>query len=200
MNAGMFLERKTLWMLLAGGGILALIALVAVRSLLYREPPDEPRQEPDVKVGYCGAELSELCILSFGRDAEGNALIDLFVPEEDFPDFYLKIYRAVGDSRYECSVLEGVPSRVTCVGPALNLNEQIEVELVSLADDRPLAIGRFLIKAFLIASHDGLYPADGQTELQPLGDPLEETNEAATPASIPATPTPIIGYPSPSYP
>jgi hypothetical protein len=69
------------------------------------------------------------------------------------------------------------------------------VELVSLADDRPLAIGRFLIKAILIASHDGLYPADGQTEIQSLGDPLEETNEAATPAS-----TPIIGYPSPSYP
>jgi hypothetical protein len=195
MNAGMFLERKTLWMLLAGGGILVLIVLVVLGSFLFRDLPDEPRQEPDVKVGYCGAELSELCILSFGRDTEGNTLIDLFVPDEDFPDFYLKIYRAVGESLYECSALEGVPFRVTCVGPALNLNEQIEVELVSLADDRPLAIGRFLIKAILIASHDGLYPADGQTEIQSLGDPLEETNEAATPAS-----TPIIGYPSPSYP
>src|SRR5215207_4922291 len=57
---------------------------------------------PPIQFEYCEADPDALCILSFGRDGAGDAIINFFVPDKKFPDFYLIVIKAGAQSRYEC--------------------------------------------------------------------------------------------------
>lgn len=155
-------------------GIFALLCLFllvqfGVRTVRLQETPT-PAAIP-AGVGYCGAELTELCILSFGRDADGNTIVNLFVPERDVPDFYLIASRVTGEYLFECSRSRNVPTSVYCVGSALNLGERVEFSVFAQDDDRLLAKGGLILKAFLISApgmETELDPASGDGTATPL--------------------------------
>jgi hypothetical protein len=196
MDSNIFSERKPLWISLTV--ITAVLVLGAV-VVFWRSSFEAPA-EPAAKIAYCGAELSELCILSFGRDEQGNALINLFVPEEEYPDFYLKVGRAVGEVWFDCVKLEEVPTSVYCLGPALNLNEQLQVELVSQEDNRILAAGLFTVKAVLLVSDVFQFQGNELGTSNGLEDAPLPQGSSTEPAVMP-TPQPGRGTPSyPSYP
>jgi hypothetical protein len=190
MLGNFFNTRKSV-LLLVGLTVLAVLVFVVWGVLFIEQAQSEPATESPLKFEYCGSELRELCLLSFGRDADGNAIINFFVPERDFPDFYLKISRYNGESVYVCVKSEEVPTSVICMGDVINLNERIEISIMSTEDYRLLARGTFTLMAILISSQAGIsvpvFPTQATSgPLLPVG-----TNESITP-----TPTSPVSYPS----
>jgi len=194
---------KRLWvarkpgLLLVAGGIVFIFLILAVGGVLFlNQPPSELSIEPVLKISYCGAEPQDLCVLSFGGDLEGKLIVNLFVPDRNFPNFYLKIKRLAGENVYECEKNKEVPTSVYCTGESINLKERIEISLISKEDDRLMATGKFVLMALLLSSQR----AGGQvTEMTPIGNPEEEIESPPSPNNVTATPPPV-SYPDSSYP
>ena len=193
-----FASRKSILLVLAGILLLALLALTW-RIISLQKEASEIVAEKVLKLRYCGANPDELCILSFGRDAEENLAVSLFVPDRKFPDFYLKIKRITGESIYECEKNKEVSTSVFCYGEMVNLQEKMEVSLLAEKDDRLLAAGNLTLNAILLSTQSqgvGM-PTPAPTLAGATAETLTLTAE--TPIAT-ATLTPQLSYPNPSYP
>jgi hypothetical protein len=147
---------KWKWLILALAGILLVICLILLAGLGWtafrpQEETPAPTVQPDAFL-YCGARLTSLCVVSFGRDAFGDTVINLYVPLRTYPNFYLKVIRASGESRYACEINKAVKTSAYCSGDALNLGEGFELQLLAEMDDRLLAQGTFTLTAFLVGT------------------------------------------------
>lgn len=179
------------------GGIVLGLWIAAACAFLFPDgqAPLEPPAETIPAFGYCGAEPQELCILSFGRDANGNAVINFFVPQRDFPDFYLRIRRLHGESVYVCIENEETPSSVLCMGDVLHLNERVEIDVMAVEDYRLLARGTFTLKAILISGWGSPTPSSKTaTPAAESGTPSPQ--HTVTPPAAASTSTPSVSYPS----
>lgn len=141
-------------LLVLTGLIIFIASLICIAVVLIFKPApvtEESTPEPIAKIEYCGTTPQELCLLSFGRNVYGNAIINVFVPEDDFQDFYLRILRVNSETIYVCMKNDETSSDVVCTGDALNLGEQVEIHVIANADYQILAQGTFIIKAILIS-------------------------------------------------
>ncbi len=200
-----FSSRKTFLLLLTGVIVLALLALTW-RIVSLQKAASEFDFAPVLKIGYCGAEPEELCVLSFGRDVDENMVVTVFVPDRKFPAFYLKIGRAVGENVYECEKDKEVRTYVFCYGDMVNLQERMEVSLFSLEDDHVLAVGQFTLKALLISEPSFAKESDGTSTPELVVDEtptstevFDTPTESETPIET-DTPTPEASYPNLLYP
>lgn len=175
-------------------GIFVLLLLLGM-GISFFTKNKETTNEPVTKLRYCGAELEELCILSFGRDVDENLVVNLYVPDKDFPDFKLNIKRRAGKSEYECEKFTEVPTSVFCYGEMISLQERMEVSLISIDGESLLAFGNLTLDAILIS---GQYPTNGNVpvSIQGTKTPTSETDTD----SANVTSTPETSYPNPSYP
>ncbi len=182
-----FFKRKSAVFVPAGIIIISLLVIIFWRlPASISSTTTEATTEPPLRFGYCGADPEELCILSFGRDADGNATINFFVPERDFPDFYLRINRFDGESVYVCLKTEDSPASVLCRGDVIHLNERIEISLLSTKEYSLLARGRFTLTAILIASQAG----DAGAPLSPTPSRTSESPSVEAGGMEISTPTP----------
>ncbi len=202
-------------------GIVLIVLLALTAGLLLRRALSQ-KNDPVIKLGYCGPDPAELCILSFGRDQQDNMIVSLFVPEKDFPDFYVKVKRAAGENKYDCHRNKTLPVNVYCLGPGIGLQERMEISLFAVEDDRLLAEGKMSLQAVLLSPVQALdaptpFNRDDAFDITPpslfnvtptpafdLGGTILD---ASTPTDIPVplfatdTPTPTAtSYPGPSYP
>jgi hypothetical protein len=187
---------------LLAGIIMAIMLALAVGGVVFlKRASSTAVPEPILKIDYCGADLEELCVLSFGRDVEENMVVNLFVPDRKFPEFYLKIKRAAIESVYECEKDKEVPTSVYCSGESIGLQEKMEINLISKEDDHLLAAGKLALLAVLLSP-------DGQSfETQSVNDNSDVFSTEGTQTTIPpaeidtptVTPT-LITYPDSSYP
>jgi len=196
---------KWKWLILALAGIVLVVCLFLLAGLgwtVFRPQADTtaPTVQPDA-FNYCGAQLTSLCVVSFGRDAFGDTIINLYVPQKTYPTFYLKVDRVSGESRYECELNKAVKTSIYCSGDAINLGEGFEIRLLSERDDRLLAQGTFTLTAFLVST-----PAVGGAVSEPRSsEPTAtiEVFETPTPSVFeinPSTATATSTPTSPSYP
>lgn len=146
---------KVLIVAAAIAGIFALVCIVLLAmfgwTAFSQRGTPSPTSEPDA-FGYCGAELSELCVVSFGRDAFGDTIVNLYVPQKTYPPFYLNIVRRSGEGRYECVGNKSIKTSFYCTGDPINLGEGFEIQMLSEKDDRLLARGTFTLTAFLVTT------------------------------------------------
>jgi hypothetical protein len=133
-------------------GVILLLIPALLFTFILRSTRTTSTPTPPVKFEYCEAEPDALCILSFGRDGAGQAIINFFVPDKKFPDFYLIIKKAGAESRYECIRNKQIKTSVFCSGEALSLQQTIQVDIHANDDGRLLATGTFLLEAFLIST------------------------------------------------
>ncbi|MBK8781570.1 MAG: hypothetical protein IPO22_07135 [Anaerolineales bacterium] len=196
-----FGSRKSILLVFAGIFSLALL-LLAWRIVSLQKAASEAVSEPVLKISYCGAEPEELCVLSFGRDVDENMVVNIFVPDRKFPDFYLKIKRTAGESVYECEKDKEVPTNVYCYGDMVNLQERMEISLFAREDERLIAAGDFTLKAILISESALVERADGGSAPEPTVDETPTTSAFFDLPTATATPTktPVTSYPNSSYP
>ncbi len=151
---------------------------------------------PPIKFEYCEAEPDALCILSFGRDGSGDTIINFFVPDRKFPDFYLIVKKAGIASRYECKRNLQIKTSVFCSGEALSLKQTVQIDIHANDDDRLLATGTFLLQAFLVSTP---LAGGGGTAVTTL-----KQSSATIPSEVTETSTPKVSqtsYPNPTgYP
>lgn len=142
-----------------------------------------PTTEP-VSFGYCGAEFTSLCVVSFGRDALGNTVINLYVPIRRYPIFYLKVVRQSGEQRFECESNRDVKESVYCTGSPLNLGEGFNIQVVSEKDNIILAEGEFSLIAFRVTTPmvGGVDSINTPGVLNTESTPSIETKKTPTPS------------------
>jgi hypothetical protein len=174
---GLSLKNKIILAVVCG---LVLFMIPAVGFVLFLKRTNTSNPAPAVlEFKYCAASPRELCILSFGRDGAGDAILNFFVPDRRFPPFYVVIKSAGTESRYTCKRNSEIKTSVFCSGEPLSLKQTIEVHLFAESDNHLLATGKFLIEAFLVAT--------------PGGDPLAATNAAVeSPSATQTEETPIM--------
>jgi hypothetical protein len=187
--------------MIAVTGVLILCSIPAIGlAFLWKQNNTAQPMDP-IQFEYCGSTPTELCILSFGRDGAGNALINFFVPKKNFPGFYLIIKKAGLEYRYECQTNSEIKTSVFCIGEPLSLKQTIQVYLFAQEDDGLLATGNFFIEAFLVSAQNfQSIPETGDATLEPFS--LEQVGPAATNATdskISPTITPTLPSSS-SYP
>lgn len=162
--------------------------------ILYNNLPREKETAtptPPLSIEYCRANPESICILFFSRNTGGDTVITLFVPNE-FPNFYLHITRLTGDVIYECEKNEDEETKITCIGEALNLGEQIEITMISKDGDIPFAVGKFVLTAMFISSES----ENVNPPLLRTATPALTTRPTATRETNTSTPTPEVSYPS----
>lgn len=198
-----FGSRKPIILVLAGIFLLVLL-LLAWRIVSLQKAASEAAVEPVLKIGYCGAEPEELCVLSFGRDVDENMFVSIFVPDRKFPEFNVRVKRIAGESVYECERNKEVPTNVFCYGDMVNLQEKMEVSLIATSDERLIAAGDFILKALLISDLVLDKKSDGTSTSEPIVDETPTAPEffSAPVATRTRTPTktPDASYPNPQYP
>jgi hypothetical protein len=181
--------RVTIIFLLLAGAV-ALAVLFFIPSKTANEVP-----EPVLNLEYCGAELVDLCVLSFGRDVNADeTIVTLFAPH-DFPDFYLKIVKANSEASYKCRENKETPGYVFCTGDSVSLKEKVELNILSVNDDRLLAAGDFLVNAILISPQTLQSDSTQTSETPSVDTPTPRKTATST-----STETPQPAYPQPSYP
>ena len=194
-----FGSRRSRLFVLAGIILLALLA-VTWRIVSLQKAASKVDVEPVLKIGYCGTEPDELCILSFGRDVDENMVVNIFSPNRKFPEFYVKIKRAAGESVYECEKDKEIRTNVFCYGDLANLQERMEVRLFAKEDERLLAMGDFTLKALLISEPSVAENSEDIPTLEAAVKEIPTPGFNTSAATITPTPTPDASYPNPSYP
>lgn len=126
------------------------VALIGGGLTIFHQSEPTPTAEP-VSFGYCGAEFIDLCVVSFGRDAFSNTVINLYVPIRRYPVFYLEVIRQSGKQRFECEWNPDVKTSVYCTGSPLNLGEGFNIQIFS-EDNLLLAEGEFTLIAFRVTT------------------------------------------------
>jgi hypothetical protein len=163
------------------------ISITVTRKISNREEPTPAVIET---LDYCNADPQTTCLLSFAKDINGLAIIQIFSPVEDTPSFYLNIIRTDDETTYLCAKSKNDPAILYCQGEVLNLGEQVEIQVISLESYETIAQGNFLIKAILVMTES----ISSQIEL--LETPVVTETE---PPTITETPE-IIETPPVSYP
>ena len=200
--------------LLAGIVILAILGITSVIglvSLLNKWKTGQSQvgyKSPAMELTYCNSQNTTPCIVSFGIDSNGNMLVNLLVPASNFPDFYLKIIRNAGEHKYECQMVENLPTSFYCIGEKLPPGGTLQFMLVSSRDDSLLANGNLPLIGLAFPTLVMVLPtpsstetlAPGQTPLAETPTPSQNTPKASTPtqSSYP-NPTPVKNK-TPSYP
>jgi len=152
-------------------------------------------------LAYCGPQLGDLCVLSFGRNSDNNLVVSLFVPDRSFPAFSMKIKRAVGESIYKCERNADMPTSAYCYGDMIPLQQKLEIDLISTNDESLLATGSMTLDSLLLASQSLGNGGSVFVTTQPIGTNISTTAEASKSQKGPtATPIPGSSYPNPSYP
>lgn len=154
------------------------VALVAGIAWLAAREKDAPASvaEP-IRIGYCGADLTGLCVVSFSRDVFGNTIINLYVPIQRYPAFHLNIIRKSSTSRFECEWDKKVRTNVHCTGEAINLGEGFEMQFLSIKDDEIIARGDFILTAYLVTTQT----ADGEPSASDTPAPVPTEKPPPTP-------------------
>ncbi len=189
--------------ILAITGIVILFSVIFTILILSKKTDTANSQNPATKLEYCETNPKDLCILSFGRGGPESSVINFFVPNQDFPYFYLTIKKAGTESRYTCIHNSEIRTSVLCSGDPLSLKQTIEINILASEDDRVLATGTFFIEAFLVSTLDFQAPGTVSVEAQPSPTTQRTRTPALVGTPTPGTPTAessATAYPDPSYP
>ncbi|MEN9563561.1 MAG: hypothetical protein RIR73_1805 [Chloroflexota bacterium] len=196
-------KRRLLIFTLAGVFLfICLILLAGLGWTVFRsqEAALTVTSEPET-FNYCGAQLTSLCVVSFGRDVFGSTIINLYVPEDAYAPFYLTVIRASGESRYDCLTSKKVGTSVYCTGSAINLGEGFEIQMIAERNDGLMAQGTFILTAYLVANQStGGEESSEETVTTTVPVPVEGTPVFG---EVPPSPTPTatkIPSNSPNYP
>lgn len=209
-NVKEFISKRK-WLVLALAAVIGMMCLAVLAgsgwavSRFTRTPT--PTVAP-VSFGYCGESLTGLCVVSFGRDAFGNGIVNLYAPPKRFSEFYLNVVRRSGEERFDCVWYEEVETSVYCFGAPLLLGEGLEIQIRDSTDDSLLAQGTFALTAFLVQTPP-VQAAPEETTVTPNPDgtstPMEAPGGRPRPSSTPSprpsrTPSPSASPSASSYP
>src|ERR1041384_4929517 len=100
--------------------VIAFVILIVyfVTTLVSRKTtrPQLGHRSPVGALEYCGADLNQLCIVSFSQNVDGSLQVNVHIPDSVYPDFILTIDHNGQESIYECKRGDNVITTVICMG------------------------------------------------------------------------------------
>ena len=133
----------------------------------------------------CAEGVGGLCVVSFGADMFNHMLIELHLPEEDYPPFYLMVTDSLGSRRFTCSSTRASPLTATCTGERSALGETLEIQVFARRGDALLAQGSMRLYAIALPTTINLTIMPEELSPEPL-----ETATAFIPPEPASTLTP----------
>ena len=172
--------------LIAGLVILGVLFVLVIGGIGFlisrlRTQPRAQQRELITKLVYCNSQDLKPCIVSFSLDADRKMLVNLVIPSETYPDFYLTISNSTTEHRYDCQQVEDFPTNIYCTGAEMYPGEVLQFTIYSIKDDAVLAEGQFAII--------GLQLPNPEEETTPT--PFDTEFPVATKALF-ETPTPFL--------
>ena len=116
----------------------------------------------------CAEGAGGLCVISFGADVFNQMLIDLRLPEEDYPPFYLMVTDSRGSRRFACTSPRSAPPTATCTGERSGLGETLEIQVFALRGDALLARGSMRLYAIALPTTINLTIIPEELTAEPL--------------------------------
>lgn len=188
-------------------GRVILVVIIILGALAWSRISDE-RSDDSEKGGwnvsvtelvYCGSNDIEPCIVSFSLDADNNMLVNLLLPDQSFPNFYLKVMRGEENVVYECKRIAPTPNNAYCSGDKLPPGEVLHLMLISSKDDSLLAEGNLSIVGLAFPTLEIVFPTASPANPSPT-EPTDIILPTPTRIVFPTATKPPPSYPSPPYP
>lgn len=189
-------------------GITSVIGLVSLLNKWKTGQSQVGYKSPAMELTYCNSQNTPPCVVSFGIDSNGSMLVNLLVPASTFPDFYLKIIRNTSEYKYECQMVENLPTSFYCIGEKLPPGGTLQFMLVASRDDTLLANGNLPLIGMAFPTIEILIPTlpatetlgPGQTPLPGTPIPSQNTPKASTPTRSSYPNPTAVKNKTPSYP
>ena len=136
-----FVNRKKLIAGLVILGVLFVLVIGGIGFLIsrLRTQPRAQQRELITKLVYCNSQDLKPCIVSFSLDADRKMLVNLVIPSETYPDFYLTISNSTTEASFKMT-----GKRVFAMAPLHHHFEQKGWK-------EPTIVIRFWIIAFVLA-------------------------------------------------
>jgi hypothetical protein len=188
------------------GIINTILLVVGVMFVLNNRPKDPVETSQDVPVSilaYCTEQQVKPCVVSFSLDANDNMLVNILLPDQSFPDFYLTIRRSANESEsmYPCQRVKEAVNNAYCTGDIMPPGETLHLKLISIKEAILLAEGDLSILGLAYPTV-GIAPPTTET---PVTDFPSTVSPTSTEPVLEQTQPPIIILPTfpetpPSYP
>lgn len=183
--------------------VFVILIVYFVTTLVSRKTDRPPlgHRSPAGTLEYCGADLDQLCIVSFSQNVDGSLQVNFQIPSFFYPDFFLTIDHNGQESRYECKRGDDAFTTVICTGATQVPGQMLVFKAYSKESGILLAEGQFAIIGIALITPEGAITATAEgTET-----PTETVTGTATLPLFetpPPTETPTSeSYPNPtSYP
>ena len=188
------------------GIINTILLVVGVMFVLNNRPKDPVETSQDVPVSilaYCTEQQVKPCVVSFSLDVNDNMLVNILLPDQSFPDFYLTIRRSANESEsmYPCQRVKEAVNNAYCTGDIMPPGEMLHLKLISIKEAILLAEGDLSILGLAYPTV-GIAPPTTET---PVTDFPSTVSPTSTEPVLEQTQPPIIILPTfpetpPSYP
>ncbi len=195
------IKQKRLFIILGAAAITLLLVLV-VSTYIFNKA-ENSGETIVTKLTLCDLDSSELCVVTFGANNLNRMVINIQLPNADYPGFYIKGKNRGIINVYSCETISDFPTSAYCTGTRTPLGESIELEVYSTDGDTLLAHGTFIVSAILLST-----PADDSTSSPEDGTPRPTRTPTITPEStqtesistpeITSEPTSDNAYPNPT--
>jgi hypothetical protein len=142
--------------LIAGGGLLVFLMILFVSGASFlnewrSKPGEVANRAPLPGLGYCSAQQSRPCILSFQLHPGGGMVMNILARGYS-QEFYVKVRQAQQEYIYECKKTERYSIQVTCTGETLPVGEALSFRIISSAENTTLAEGSFPVIGLALAT------------------------------------------------
>jgi hypothetical protein len=191
------MQRRTLFITVAVTFALLLV-IAALASAGYRWLRGQrpvAAGSPDA-ITLCDLDASGVCVVSFGVDLRNRLVINLHLPDDDYPPFYASLDYGSTSLKYECRGVEALAGSAYCTGERVPLGGQVVVRLFASSDDRLLAEGSLAVMAIALPTFSN---STATTVAGAVTGTATLSSANITPTLRLSTSTPVPGYPS-AYP
>jgi hypothetical protein len=193
------MKQKQIFIVLGAIGFIFLVFWFVVLALVVKtlRGSNENVDAQVAEVTLCDENASNLCIVTFGANSLNRMVIYFQLPSADYVPFYVKANNRGTVNVYSCELVESVPTSAYCTGVRTPLGETINVEVYTIAENKLIGRGTFLILAIALSTPISL-PSETPTQAEvPPSVPAPGEYLSPTQSKLPYTPT---STPGPAYP
>jgi hypothetical protein len=196
------MKQKQIFIILGALGVVFLVFWAVVLTLVIKTLRGSSSEDVEVQVTevtLCDENASDLCVITFGANSLNRMVIYFQLPDAEYAPFYIKADNREKVSVYSCEVDEAMPTSAYCTGIRTPLGETIDVEVYTVAENKLIGRGTFLILAIALSTPvsapvESLMLTEEPTAI-PIPDDYILPPQTEEPY-IPPIPTPDYSYPN----
>lgn len=191
------MQRKRLFIILGAISIIILLAWFTVFPVIKGlRAANSDSGKTITEITLCDIDAHDLCIVTFGVDNLDQMVINIQLPNTDYPAFYVHATNKGIKNIYQCEVANAIPTSVYCTGLRTPLGETLNIEIHAINGDLLMARGTLMVSAMVLTTpiNFAAIPNSKIVTPTPFSGPAGVSPIEATPTVV-FTSTPAVAYP-----